>query len=110
MSTEIVPTILENGAVISIEATRKGGEEDASAFNLTSIPFDEITHAIEGVTESLVKTLQRVKPQRASIELGIAFGIESGTLTAVLVKGTGDANLKITLEWGNQDIQAGEDS
>ena len=109
MSTEIVQTTLENGAVISIEATRQGGEEDAAS-TLKSFPFDEITHAIEGVTDSLVKTLKRVKPQRASVELGVAFGIESGTLTAVLVKGTGDANLKITLEWGNQDIQAREDA
>ena len=31
---------------------------------------------------------------------GVQVGIESGKLTALLVKGTGNANLKITLEWG----------
>lgn len=108
MHTEIVKTTLEDGTVISVEAARLGGEEDV-AFTLKSFPFDEVTHAIEGVTESLVKTLQRVKPQRARVELGVAFGVESGALTAVLVKGTGDANLKITLEWGDQGIQVEED-
>lgn len=102
MSTEIVQTTLENGSIISIEADLLGGEEDVA---FTSLPFREVTQAIEGVAESLVNTLKRVKPQRASIELGVAFGIESGALTAVLVKGTGNANLKITLEWGDSIFQ-----
>ena len=102
MNTEIVQATLENGATISIEAALLGGEEDVA---LTSFPFHEVTHAIEGIAESLTKTLKRIKPQRASVELGVAFGIEAGVLTAVLVKGTGTANLKITLEWGEQEIQ-----
>jgi PleD family two-component response regulator len=109
MHTEIVKTTLEDGTVIAVEAARLGGEEDV-AIALKSIPFDEVTHAIESITESLVKTLKRVKPQRASVELGVAFGVESGALTAVLVKGTGDANLKITLEWGDQEIQTAGDA
>ena len=107
MSTEIVQTTLENGSIISVEADLLGGEEDVA---FTSLSFRGVTQAIEGVAESLVKTLNRVKPQRASIELGVAFGIESGALTAVLVKGTGNANLKITLEWGNPVMQIDENS
>ena len=107
MSTEVVQTMLENGATISIEADLLGGEEDVA---FTSLPFQEVTHAIEGVAESLMRTLKRVKPQRASVELGVAFGIESGVLTAVLVKGTGNANLKITLEWGEQITSVDENS
>ena len=102
MSTEIVQTTLENGSIISIEVDLLGGEEDVA---FTSLPFREVTQAIEGVAESLVNTLKRVKPQRASVELGVSFGIESGALTAVLVKGTGNANLKITLEWGDSISQ-----
>jgi hypothetical protein len=104
MRTEIVKTTLEDGTVISVEAAHLGGEEDV-ANTFKAFPFDEVTHAIESITASLVTTLKRVKPQRARVELGMAFGVESGTLTAVLVKGSGDANLKITLEWGDQEIQ-----
>ena len=102
MKTEIVPMTLENGATISIEATLVGGEEDVA---FTPFPFHEVTYALEGIAESLEKTLRHIKPQRASIELGVAFGIESGVLTAILVKGTGTANLKIMLEWGEQASQ-----
>lgn len=102
MKTEIVPVTLQNGASISVEATLMGGEEDVA---FTSFPFHEVAHALEGIAESLEKTLRQIKPQRASIELGVAFGIESGVLTAILVKGTGTANLKIMLEWGEQASQ-----
>ena len=55
----------------------------------------------------MLTTLQKVKPRAASVEFGLEIGIESGQLTALLVKGTGTANLKITLEWGeiNEIIQ-----
>ncbi len=43
--------------------------------------------------------LARVKPTKASVELGLEIGVEAGQLTALLVKGTGKANLKITLQW-----------
>jgi hypothetical protein len=109
MRTELVKTTLEDGMVISVEATHLGGEEDV-ANTFKSFPFDEVTHALESITGSLVSTLQRVKPQRARLELGVAFGVESGMLTAVLVKGSADANLKITLEWGDQGMLTGEDA
>jgi hypothetical protein len=34
--------------------------------------------------------------------LGLEVGLESGNLTALLVKGTGTANLKLILEWGGE--------
>ena len=43
--------------------------------------------------------LVKVKPAKASVELGLEVGLEAGQLTALLVKGSGKANLKITLTW-----------
>src|SRR5947209_15168132 len=63
-------------------------------------PFKEVTDTVEGLAKALVTTLKKVKPRAASVEFGVQVGIESGKLTALLVKGTGNANLKITLEWG----------
>lgn len=35
------------------------------------------------------------------MEFGLEVALESGQLTAVLVKGSAKANLKITLEWAS---------
>ena len=95
--TEIIKAELANGASIHIQATMLGGEEEV-AFTLPE--FAGVTHAIEGMAESVVSTLQKVKPRRASIEFGLEIALEAGQLTALLVKGTGTSNLKITIEWG----------
>ncbi|MGH2496284.1 MAG: CU044_2847 family protein [Ktedonobacteraceae bacterium] len=95
--TEIIKTTLANGAVFHIQATVLGGEEEV-AFTLPS--FKGVTDAIEGIAESMTSTLQKVKPQKASVEFGLEVVLEAGQLTALLVKGSGTSNLKITLEWG----------
>jgi hypothetical protein len=102
--TEVVKAALDNGTTIRIEATSFGGEERV-AHNIPS--FKEVTDAVEGIADAVVTTLKKVKPQRASVEFGVEIGVESGQLTALLVKGTGTANLKITLQWGEVN-DAGE--
>ena len=95
--TEMIKTQLANGATIYVEATALGGEEEV-AFTLP--PFQAVTDAIEGIADSVVTTLQKVKPKKASVEFGLDVALEAGQLTALLIKGTGSSNLKITLEWG----------
>ncbi len=95
--TELVPVKLEDGTIIKIEAVPLGGEEDV-AFD--ELPFDEVAGAIESIAKAVLPPLKKVKPKKATIELGVAIGLEAGQLTTLLVKGTGEANLKITLEWG----------
>jgi hypothetical protein len=95
--TEIIKAELANGTILHIQATALGGEEEV-AFTLPS--FREVTNAIEGIAESVVMTLQKVKPKKGSVEFGLEIALESGQLTALLVKGSGTSNLKITLEWG----------
>jgi Trypsin-co-occurring domain 1 len=96
---EPVKAILENGAVIRIEARQLGGPQRIANPNFTA-PFTEVTQAIEGIASSFVETLKKVQPRGAIVEFGLEIGVESGNLTALLVKGTGTANLKITLQWG----------
>ncbi len=95
--TEIVQAELDNGTTIRIEAISLGGEERV-AYNIPS--FKEVTDAVEGIAHAIVTTLRKVKPQQASVEFGVQIGVKSGQLTALLVKGTGTANLMITLQWG----------
>ena len=100
--TEIIKTELANGGTLHIQATILGGEEEV-VFALPS--FEGVTHAIEGIAQSVVSTLEKVKPQKASVEFGLEVALESGQLTALLVKGSGTSNLKITLEWGDLSSQ-----
>ena len=94
---EIIKAELVNGAIVHIQVTALGGEEEV-AFTLPS--FKEVTDAIEGIAESVVTTLQKMKPKKASVEFGLEIALEARQLTALLVKGSGTSNLKITLEWG----------
>ena len=100
--TEIIKAELANGTIVHIQATALGGEEEV-AFILPS--FKKLTDAIEGIAESIVMSLQKVKPKKASVEFGLEVALESGQLTALLVKGSGTSNLKITLEWSESSSE-----
>ena len=95
--TEMVKAELANGSCLYIETVILNSEEEV-AFAIPS--FKEITDVLEGIADSMVTTLKKVKPRKASVEFGLEVALESGQLTAFLVKGTGTANLKVTLEWG----------
>jgi ribosomal protein S5 len=95
--TEIVEAKLEGGQIIRIQATSLGGQERVG---MTLPSFKEVTDALEGIAQSVMTSLIKVKPRKATVEFGLEIGLESGNLTAIIVKGSGTANLKITLEWG----------
>lgn len=96
LQTKIISVELSDGTSVKVEATQIGDRK----INFQTRPFEEVTAAIESLTKEIAEALHKVKPDRASVKFGIEIGIESGKLTALLVKGTSTANLEITLEWG----------
>lgn len=100
--TELIKTQLDDGTIVHIQAAVIGGEEEV-AFILPS--FKPVTDAMEGIATSVMATLQKVKPRKASVEFGLEIVLEAGQLTALLVKGSGASNLKITLEWGESSSE-----
>lgn len=64
------------------------------------LSIDSVREAIQGLSHVVHEALVAVKPDKATVEFGLEVGLESGKLTALWVKGTGKANLKITLTWG----------
>ncbi len=94
--TAIVPVAVASG-IIQVEATVKSQEEDV-AYGIPTI--DGLTEAIEGLSGSILDALKRIQPKKATVEFGLEVGLESGKLTALLVKGTGTASINVTLEWG----------
>lgn len=96
--SETVPVQLPNGAIVKVEVT-KSGREDVG-FDVKQ--FQPVADAIEGVVQMIAAPIQKVKPKKATVKFGMELAIESGQLTAIIVKGSGKANLEITLEWETQ--------
>jgi hypothetical protein len=103
--TRPIKVKISDSKFLTVEATMIGGEEEVG---LRIPDFAEVTDAVEGIVDALAETLKKVKPARAAVEFGVVFGIESGALTAMVVKGTGEANLKIMLEWTGANPSVGE--
>jgi hypothetical protein len=99
---EAIKTELPNGAILYVEATLLGGKEKI-ANKLPS--FGEVTQVLDGITDTLLQSLKRAKPKKASVEFGLEIALESGQVTAMLVKGTGAAHLTLTLEWDEENTE-----
>ncbi|NER50383.1 MAG: hypothetical protein F6J92_27675 [Symploca sp. SIO1A3] len=107
--TKFVPLELGNSAVVMVETTVIGevaeeeedltGEEVESDVSSNYQYLKQATDAIEGIANTLKQSLEKIQPTKATVEFGLEFGYESGQITAMIVKGGGKANLKITLEW-----------
>lgn len=100
---EAIPIALPNNAKIYVRAAVAGGREQVVAPSAYS--FGNVALAIEGVAQSITGVWERVKPAKATIEFGVQIGVESGQLTTLFVKGTGSADLKVTMEWSLQPEQ-----
>jgi hypothetical protein len=95
--TQIVPVKINEQVTVMVEVKAVGGEQDVSSQMLS---FQDLTDAIEGITGAIANSINKVKPDKATVELGLEVAIKSGKLTALWVEGTGKGNLKITLQWG----------
>lgn len=96
---KLVPVSLPNGARVRVEVTDLGGAGGFESAGFDAYKFDGVIAAVEGIASAVQTALEKVGPKKASVELGLELGVEAGQLTALLVKGTGKANLKIILHW-----------
>lgn len=94
----IVPVELADGSVVRISATPLGGDEDVADLP-GALSFGEVSRTVEGMARELRACLDRVNPDKASIEFGIEVAVESGHLTALIAKGSAKGNLKVVLSW-----------
>jgi len=93
--SETVPVQLPNGATIKFEVSNTGRED----VSFDPKQFQPVADAIEGVVQMIATPIQKVRPKKATVKFGMELAIESGQLTAIIVKGSGKGNLEITLEW-----------
>jgi hypothetical protein len=104
----LVRATLDHDQAIQIEVRSTGDPEtDVGIFGET-LSFQGFVDSLEAITRSVTAALRSAKPDRATVEFGLDVGVESGGLTALLVKGTGTATLKITLEWESEQGLVGD--
>lgn len=96
MEQSVVPTKIGRTAVL-VEVRSDGDPETDVGIRERS--FDGVVDSIKAITGELTKALDELSPNKAVLEFGVDVGVEAGQLTALLVKGSGSATLKITLEW-----------
>jgi hypothetical protein len=96
-----IAMVLPNHATLHVEATRlRTNDLEQEVVDIDRVfSFESVREAILGISSEVAKALEQAKPQKATVEFGIEVCLESGQLTAMLVKGSGKTNLKITLEW-----------
>lgn len=97
--TEIIPAQFEDGTEIHIVArVLAGGEEDVAARE-ENFSFENVTKPIKKIALEIAKVIKEVQPNKATVSLGFEVATSEGQLTALLVKGTANASLAVTLEW-----------
>lgn len=87
-----------DGMIVWVEVAQTGRED--VGFDVKS--FKTVTDSIQAIASAITASLEQVKPTKASVKYGLEIGIEQGSLVAAIVRGTGKANLEISLEWESQ--------
>lgn len=96
--TTAVPAEL-NGTIVWIEIAQT--ELEDVGFEVKS--FKTVTDSIQAIASAITASLEQVKPTKASVKYGLEIRIEQGSLVAAIVRGTGKANLEISLEWERKE-------
>lgn len=99
--TRILNVQLANGDIIKAEVSLAGGERDVRSNN--TYAFEDFAKKLDsiigGIAGEIKQVLEVTAPKKVGIEFGIEISLESGQLTAMLVKGTGTTSFKVTVEW-----------
>ena len=103
--TERISVDLGDGVTAQIEVVSTGREKVKAGV----LSFESVSKAIAKMAQIVAAPIQAVKPTKATVTYGVEVGIEQGSLVAAFVRGTGTANLEITLEWENKGEQKSSD-
>jgi len=87
----------EKSGDVFIEVAFAGGREEVGLAD--HIPFSDVTSLITDVSRKIGDSLKVCSPSKATVEIGLEFGLQEGRLVGLIARGSSKANLKITLEW-----------
>ncbi|SEE12207.1 CU044_2847 family protein [Streptomyces sp. TLI_105] len=61
--------------------------------------LSSVTEALSSFAGQIGEALHQAAPDRATVEFGCRLGLDAGGLTALVVQGSANASLRVTLEW-----------
>lgn len=96
MRTKIIPVKISETLTVMVEARSLGGEQDVSNKFLS---FGPVTDAIEAIASQMALTVEKIKPDKITIEFGLEISVKSAQLVTLLVNGEQKGNLKISMAW-----------
>jgi hypothetical protein len=105
LTTERITVDLGDGVIAQMEVASTGREKVKAG----ALPFEAVSNAIAKMAQIVAVPIQAVKPTKATVKYGVEVAIEQGSLVAAFVRGTGKANLEITLEWENKGSVSSDD-
>jgi len=90
--------ILSDGTIVWLDEVQASTESEVSDRKVgrelaTALP------SLVSLCGDLKKTLKEIAPDKAAIEFGISFTLESSGLALLVTKVGAQANFKVTLEW-----------
>jgi hypothetical protein len=97
--SKVIDIMLTDGSTIKIEASQIASTREQIGFQQKPFKFETMTSSITTLSRDIVESVKNIGLSKIAVKFGLEIGIESGGLTALIVKGTGKANLEITLEW-----------
>ena len=98
--TEVIKASLDSGNIVQIQVAATGGRQDVAGGKVPELK--DVGEAIEGIVKAVATPIHRAMPTKATVKFGIDIAVEPGQLTALLVKGGGNATLEVTLEWAQK--------
>ena len=99
---QVIEVELPNGTLALVRALPIDGGDGATKVGVRDIlDFDGVAGTLAGVGEAIQAAMAKAKPRSVRVELGIEMVLRSGKLTGLLVEGTGTADLRVTMEWGD---------
>ena len=98
--TKPITVKLDDQTTIQFESTIPRGEQDISDTKMV-MEYEKFSMSVEKIASQTIEPLKKLKAKKVTLKMGLALGLESGALTAMLVKGTGKANMEVIIEWEN---------
>ncbi|MFF8375545.1 CU044_2847 family protein [Streptomyces sp. NPDC015661] len=86
-------------ATLFVEARRLGPDSGLEGLGDRLPDLSAVTDALASFAGRIGEALHEAAPDRATVEFGCQLGLDSGKLTALVVQGSANASLRVTLEW-----------
>ncbi|KOG34952.1 MULTISPECIES: CU044_2847 family protein [Streptomyces] len=86
-------------ATLFVEARRLGPDTELEGLGDRLPDLSAVTEALSSFAGQIGEALHQAAPDRATVEFGCQLGLDAGRLTALVVQGSANASLRVTLEW-----------